>query len=228
MIDFDTLFWRYRVNAVLSIDHEIDSAFWKEWQLFRLPGGLGGFLRLHLPLLLGVLYGLAALARRSPAGLWFSLLLRVGGLFAFGIHTYFLEKGPGGIRPSGFQKPSLGDLRGFARSDGNAPFFHGRRGRPMITQLGFRIALGLHVLLVGIVLRLVHANRKRSNPGGPLLPAGRRNPGANSRAAAGHGISGAGMAVRNSSPDRAAGGCSRDPLGDAVHPRRNPSEEMPC
>lgn len=89
----DTLFWLYLVNAVLLIDHEIDSAYWKEWELFRLPGGIGGFLLIHLPILLAVLYGLAALARQAPAGLWFSLLLSAGGIFAFGIHTYFLKKG---------------------------------------------------------------------------------------------------------------------------------------
>jgi hypothetical protein len=25
------LFWLYLVNAILLINHEIDSAFWKEW-----------------------------------------------------------------------------------------------------------------------------------------------------------------------------------------------------
>jgi hypothetical protein len=89
----DVLFWLYLVNAVLTINHEIDSAYWKEWELFHLPGAIGGFLRIHLPLLGVILYGLAALAQRLPAGLWFSLLLSAGGLFAFGIHTHFLGKG---------------------------------------------------------------------------------------------------------------------------------------
>lgn len=89
----ETLFWLYLTNAVLLINHEIDSAYWKEWHLFRLPGGLGGFLLLHFPILFLVLYGLTAVARRQPSGPWFSLLLCGGGLFAFGIHTYFLKKG---------------------------------------------------------------------------------------------------------------------------------------
>ena len=29
----------YFVNSVLLIVHEIDSAYWEEWNLFRLPGG---------------------------------------------------------------------------------------------------------------------------------------------------------------------------------------------
>ena len=89
----EALFWLYLTNAVLLIDHEIDSAYWKEWDLFHLPGGIAGFLLLHLPLLLVILYGLAAVARRQPSAGWFSLLLSAGGVFAFGIHTYFLKKG---------------------------------------------------------------------------------------------------------------------------------------
>ena len=47
----DRLLWLYLTNAVLLINHEIDSAYWKEWELFRLPGGIAGFLLLHSPLL---------------------------------------------------------------------------------------------------------------------------------------------------------------------------------
>jgi hypothetical protein len=31
----DLLFWLYLVNSVLLINHEIDSAYWKEWDLFN-------------------------------------------------------------------------------------------------------------------------------------------------------------------------------------------------
>ena len=87
------LFWIYLVNAVLLINHEIDSAYWREWELFRLPGGINGFLLLHFPLLFAVLYGLVLVYRQTFSGLILSLLLSLGGLFAFGIHTYFLQKG---------------------------------------------------------------------------------------------------------------------------------------
>jgi hypothetical protein len=89
----EALYWLYLINAVLLINHEIDSAYWKEWNLFHLPGGIAGFLLLHFPLLLLVLYGMAAVARQQPSAAWFSLLLSAGGLFAFSIHTYFLKKG---------------------------------------------------------------------------------------------------------------------------------------
>lgn len=89
----DLLLWLYLTNAVLLINHEIDSAYWKEWDLFKLPGGIAGFLLLHFPLLFFILYGLILVSRHSSWGLIFSLLLCFGGLFAFSIHTYFLRKG---------------------------------------------------------------------------------------------------------------------------------------
>lgn len=91
MVDF--LFWLYLSNSVLLINHEIDSAYWKEWEMFRLPGGITGFLLIHFPLLLFVLYGLVLVSRHSPQGLIFSVILCFGGVFAFAIHTYFLRKG---------------------------------------------------------------------------------------------------------------------------------------
>jgi len=89
----DLLLWLYLTNAVLLINHEIDSAYWKEWELFRLPGGIAGFLLLHFPLLFIVLYGLVLIERQTFLGLIFSFILCFGGIFAFIIHTYFLRKG---------------------------------------------------------------------------------------------------------------------------------------
>ena len=96
----DVLFWLYLCNSVLLINHEIDSAYWKEWELFKLPGGITGFLLLHFPLLFIVLYGLVLVSRNLFSGLVFSIILSIGGIFAFGIHTYFLKKGR-----SEFDKP---------------------------------------------------------------------------------------------------------------------------
>lgn len=87
------LFWLYLTNAILLIIHEIDSAFWKEWELFKLPGGLNGFLILHFPLLFLILYGLVLVSQQSSLGLIVSLILSAGGIFAFCIHTAFIRKG---------------------------------------------------------------------------------------------------------------------------------------
>jgi hypothetical protein len=87
------LFWLYLTNLTLLILHEMDSAYWKEWELFRLPGGIGGFLLIHLPLWVIALYGLILLREGSVVGLVLSLVLSLAGLFAFGIHTWFIHKG---------------------------------------------------------------------------------------------------------------------------------------
>jgi len=89
----DAMFWFYFVNAILLIVHEIDSAYWKEWELFKLPGGITGFLIIHFPLIGAILFGLIAITQWYIVGLVFSFILCAGGLFAFTIHTYFLKKG---------------------------------------------------------------------------------------------------------------------------------------
>jgi len=89
----EVLVWVYMINAVLLINHEIDSAYWQEWDLFGLPGGITGFLIVHFPLLFLILYGLVLVYQRATAGLVLSLVLSLGGLFAFTIHTYFIKRG---------------------------------------------------------------------------------------------------------------------------------------
>jgi hypothetical protein len=90
---WDSLFWVFLTNAVVLILHEIDSAYWKEWELFRLPGGVTAFLLVHIPILLLVLYGLVLVSQRTFAGLVLSLILGFAGVFAFSIHAYFIRRG---------------------------------------------------------------------------------------------------------------------------------------
>ena len=35
---WNALFWTYLADLTLLVVHEIDSAYWKEWELFHLPG----------------------------------------------------------------------------------------------------------------------------------------------------------------------------------------------
>ena len=87
------LFWLYLTNTVLLILHEMDSAYWKEWELFRLPGGITGFLLLHFPIYFIGLYGLVWVWQAHPAGFILSLVIAAAGILAFCIHTYFLRQG---------------------------------------------------------------------------------------------------------------------------------------
>lgn len=89
----NALFWLYLINSVLLINHEIDSAYWNEWKLFHLRGGITVFLIIHFPLLFIILYGLVEVYKQSLMGLVLSVILSAGGIFAFSIHSYFIRRG---------------------------------------------------------------------------------------------------------------------------------------
>ena len=90
---WEIAYWLYFANAVLLICHEIDSAYWKEWDLFGMKGGINLFLVLHVPVVAAILYGLAEMQRRTFPGLVFSMVMAVAGVCAFGIHVYFMSRG---------------------------------------------------------------------------------------------------------------------------------------
>jgi hypothetical protein len=90
---YQALFWLYACNATLLIVHEIDSAYWKEWELFHLPGGIMGFLALHVPLVILILYGFSRVVLETRGGLVFSFIVSLAGMAGFFIHLFFLKKG---------------------------------------------------------------------------------------------------------------------------------------
>ena len=92
------LMWLYLLNAAVLITHEIDSAYWHEWELFGIPGGIQLFLVLNLLLVILVLYGHQALVQGHISGRIFSWMLVAGGLFAITIHSYFLLQGSESFR----------------------------------------------------------------------------------------------------------------------------------
>ena len=89
----ESLFWLYLINAIFLINHEIDSAYWQEWNLFKIKGGITTFLILHFPLIFFMLYGLIQINNQTYTGLIFSLILSIIGIFAFTIHMIFIKKG---------------------------------------------------------------------------------------------------------------------------------------
>jgi hypothetical protein len=90
---FDAIYWLYLINSIFLINHEIDSAYWQEWNLFKIKGGISTFLLLHFPMLFFVLYGLIQVYIQTLTGLIFSLVLSISGIFAFVIHTFFMKRG---------------------------------------------------------------------------------------------------------------------------------------
>lgn len=87
------LLWLYLANAAALILHQIDAAYWHEWELFGIPGGNQVNLILNLPIVILVLYGHQALAQGQAVGLRLYWLLVVTGLFTVSIHSYFLMQG---------------------------------------------------------------------------------------------------------------------------------------
>lgn len=89
------LFWIYIVNATILINHEIDSAYWQEWKLLNPKDekGINGFLIIHFPMILTVLYGLVLVNKGHLAGLIISFFVGASGIFAFFFHFYHLRKG---------------------------------------------------------------------------------------------------------------------------------------
>src|SRR5512133_1501827 len=91
----------YPLTAALLIVHEIDSAYWREWELLGLPGGVEAFLLIHLPLALLVLWGQAEVAARSRAGFWMSVAVGAAGILTAAIHFAFLLRGAVEFRTPG-------------------------------------------------------------------------------------------------------------------------------
>ncbi len=83
----------YLLNFALLFTHQVDSAYWKEWEMFRLPGGLQLNLALNFGLLVVALAGFWLLLDGAAAGYGFALALAAGGVVAFALHSAFLVRG---------------------------------------------------------------------------------------------------------------------------------------
>ncbi len=123
----------YVANATLLLVHEIDSAFWREWELFHLPGGEPAFLVVHLPLVALVVWGYGRLVEGARAGAVMSLALAVAALAAAAIHAAFMAVGHVEFRAA----VSIAVLAGgFAVSALQAPLaMRALRGRGMPASL---------------------------------------------------------------------------------------------
>lgn len=81
----------YLANATVLLAHQVDAAYWQEWTLFGLPGGIQLFVLLNVPIVLAVLLGAERLPSR--AGHRLSALLAASGLFAAVFHSAHLLAG---------------------------------------------------------------------------------------------------------------------------------------
>lgn len=93
----------YLLTASLLVVHEIDSAYWREWELFGLPGGIALFLVLHVPLAALVVWGYERAVAGTAAGRRMALAVGAAGIATAAIQAAFLLRGATAFRTA----PSL-------------------------------------------------------------------------------------------------------------------------
>ncbi len=83
----------YILTASLLLAHQIDSAYWREWNLFGLPGGVQAFVLLNVAIMLPFLGGLVRLTKGARDGVGFAVALAFIGVATFFIHVWFVLRG---------------------------------------------------------------------------------------------------------------------------------------
>jgi len=78
--------------AVCTV-HVVDSAYWHEWEILGLPGGIQLFLVQSLILAIPFMFGVARLAKGAPSGPVYGIVLAAMGIIGFGIHAILLLRG---------------------------------------------------------------------------------------------------------------------------------------
>jgi hypothetical protein len=83
----------YILTITLLLAHQIDSAYWHEWNLFGIPGGIQVFVLLNVLITLPFLAGLARVAKGARGGVGFALALALIGVATFAIHVGLAVRG---------------------------------------------------------------------------------------------------------------------------------------
>lgn len=85
--------WLFLLNATVLITHQIDAAYWHEWEMFGIPGGNQVNLILNLPILVLVLYAHRVVAANGKAAFACHKLLAGLGFLTVAIHSFFFLRG---------------------------------------------------------------------------------------------------------------------------------------
>ena len=83
----------YLINLCLIITHEIDSAYWKEWEMFYLPGGIQFFNIINFLLIVVLIWGYRSVVLKTRSGFNYSIAMSSIGIIAFIIHGIFMLNG---------------------------------------------------------------------------------------------------------------------------------------
>ena len=83
----------FLANATVLVTHQIDAAYWHEWELFAIPGGNQVNLLLNIPIIALVMYAHHRVISNFHTGLPFYKLLAGLGFLTVGIHSIFFLRG---------------------------------------------------------------------------------------------------------------------------------------
>ena len=83
----------YTATLLSLIVHQIDAAYWHEWEMFHVPGGIQGFL-LFIVLAAGLLlHGYRQVALAAPQARRYALLCGGIGVLTAPLHAGFAAAG---------------------------------------------------------------------------------------------------------------------------------------
>jgi hypothetical protein len=77
----------------LLVTHQADAAWQREWELFRVPGGIEFFLVFNFVAVVFLLMSFVKKIERTSCNKFWLFLLPVTGIFTFAIHAYFIAMG---------------------------------------------------------------------------------------------------------------------------------------
>jgi hypothetical protein len=83
----------YILTLTLLLTHQIDAAYWKEWEMFFLPGGIQFFDIFNLLVFPPLLYGIKPIVLKEKKSHYYSLTLGFLGLITLAIHSGFYIAG---------------------------------------------------------------------------------------------------------------------------------------
>lgn len=83
----------YFSTLCLLVLHQIDAAYWREWEMFQLPGGIQGYLAFNLLAIPVLLLGYSQVLLRTDKALLYASLCAALGALTFLIHAGFALAG---------------------------------------------------------------------------------------------------------------------------------------
>jgi len=78
------------MTMILLIIHQIDAAYWQEWEMFLIPGGIQGFLVFNIVIIPIVLFGYKSVIVNDNRACKYSYFCAALGIFTFIAHLFFI------------------------------------------------------------------------------------------------------------------------------------------